>query len=149
MTRTGAVPLHSSSRLRRLPMSHHRDFSNVTDALLAVFKKLEGILKYQNNPPRPRQMRTGRGAADRYWFRKPLRVICLVAAATRGHVHVRSVVHTVHAWCGSRSSVSIIQYRIATCATGHWRFASGRRTILRGSQQSSARKERGNNRDTF
>jgi hypothetical protein len=57
------------------------------------------------------------------------------------------VVHTVHTWCGSRS-VSI-QYRIATCATRHWRFVACIRTILRESQRSSTRKERGNNRETF
>jgi hypothetical protein len=74
-----------------------------------------------------------------------------VATAMRWRVHVRSVVHTVHTWSGSvsRGSVSIIHYRIATSAAGHWRFVAGRRTVLRHSQRNSTREERGSNRETF
>jgi hypothetical protein len=56
-----------------------------------------------------------------------------VAAAMRWRVHVRSVVHTVHTWCGSvtRGSVSVIHYRIATTATCYRGFAPRRETVLR------------------
>jgi hypothetical protein len=74
-----------------------------------------------------------------------------VATAMRWRVHVRSVVHTVHTWCGSvsRRSVSIIHYRIAASATGDRRFTACRKTVLRQRQRSSALEESGNNRDTF